>query len=54
MLWLIWIVLILLAPLLAGVKVWFDTRRKHSDSAIADDGQQHAVQAHSFSSPKGP
>ena len=39
MLWLIWIVMMLLAPVLAGVKVWFDTRQNHSDSKIADDGQ---------------
>jgi hypothetical protein len=29
MLWLIWIVLMLLVPLLAGVKVWLETHRKH-------------------------
>ncbi len=27
MLWFIWIVIMLLAPVLAGVKVWFDTHR---------------------------
>jgi hypothetical protein len=43
MLWLIWIVMILLVPALAGVKVWFDTRRKHRDSEIADHPQRHAV-----------
>ncbi len=43
MLWLIWIVMILLVPALAGVKVWFDTRRKHPDSEIADHRQRHAV-----------
>jgi hypothetical protein len=32
MLWLIWIAIMLLVPALAGVKVWFDIRRKHPDS----------------------
>jgi hypothetical protein len=54
MLWLIWIVLMLLVPILAGVKVWFDTRRNDSASEIADDPPQHAGRAHPFSSAKGP
>jgi len=32
MLWLIWIVIMLIVPALAGVKVWFDTRRDWPDS----------------------
>ena len=31
MLWLIWIVLMLLVPLLASIKVWFDTHRERID-----------------------
>lgn len=54
MLWLIWIAMMLLVPALAGVKVWLDTRRNHSDSKIADLGQQQAVPVHPFSSGKGP
>jgi hypothetical protein len=54
MLWLIWIVLMLLAPILAGVKVWFDTRRNQSTSEIANLGQQQAVQVHPSLSGKGP
>jgi hypothetical protein len=54
MLWLIWIVLMLLAPILAGMKVWFDIRRNHSASEIADDEQRSARRAHPFSAAKGP
>ena len=54
MLWLIWLVLMLLAPILAGVKVWMDTRRNQSASEIAHLGQQHAVQVHPSLSRKGP
>jgi hypothetical protein len=31
MLWLIWIAMMLLVPVLAGVKVWFDTHRDQLD-----------------------
>jgi hypothetical protein len=31
MLWLIWIVMMLLVPVLAGLKVWFDT---HPDGSM--------------------
>jgi hypothetical protein len=31
MLWLIWIAMMLLVPVLAGVKVWFDTHRERLD-----------------------
>ena len=32
MLWLIWIAMMLLVPVIAGVKVWFNIHRKQSDS----------------------
>ena len=54
MLWLIWIVLMLVVPALAGVKVWLDGRRTHSGSEIADLGQQQAAPIHPFSASKGP
>jgi len=54
MVWLIWIVMILLVPILAGIKVWFDIRRNRSDSEIADDRQLHDGRAHPFSPAKRP
>ena len=32
MLWLIWIAMMLLVPVMAGVKVWFNIHRKQSGS----------------------
>jgi len=35
MLWLIWIAIMLLAPILAGVSVWYQTRAQPRRSAIS-------------------